>query len=414
MGKRTLEDIDVKGKRVLVRADFNVPIEQGAGAVASFDHRLRATLPTIRYLLGQDGAIILCSHLGRPGGRVVEELRLGPVGERLSALLSRPVATLRDCIGVEVESAVAGMSRGEIILLENLRFHPGEEDNDTMFARGLASLADVFVMDAFGVAHRAHASTVGVPRYLPSVAGLLMQREIQIMGGVLNSPERPMAAILGGAKASDKIMVLESLLDRVDRLFIGGGMAATFLKSLGHGTGVSLVEEDKLEVARDLINRARDKGISLHLPTDVVVSTEFGREPGSVDRVSVDQVPEGCYIMDIGPESVDGFVAGLRDCKTVIWNGPMGVFELQPFVEGTRRIAEALASSDATTVVGGGSTAEAVEQFCLGDRMTHVSTGGGASLEFLEGKDLPGIVALPDEGSPSACRENPGVEANDD
>ena len=398
MAKRTLKDVDVRGKRVLVRVDFNVPIEQGVKAIASYDHRLRMTLPTIQYLLEQNSRIILCSHLGRPGGKVVEELSMAPLGQRLSVLLSRPVKSLNDCVGPDVETAVSEMSAGDIVMLENLRFHPGEEKDDPEYARNLASLADVFVMDAFAVAHRAHASTVGVPLYLPSVVGLLAQREIEIMGRVLESPARPLAALLGGSKVSDKIMVLENLLNRVDRLFIGGGMAVTFLRSLGHPTGASSVEEDKLDFASQLLRTARDNGISVHLPQDVVVCQEFGAESGEVRTVPVDQVPTGCYVMDIGARSIEEFVTGLRVCRTVIWNGPMGVFEFPAFAEGTRRIAEALTSLDATTVVGGGSTAEAVEEMGLIDRMTHVSTGGGASLEFMEGKELPGIAALPDKG----------------
>ena len=400
MAKRTLNDLDVKGKRVLVRVDFNVPIEQGVETLASYDHRLRATLPTIQYLLEQNSRIILCSHLGRPCGEVVESLRMAPVGERLSVLLARPVKSLKDCIGPKVEGTVAAMSAGDIVMLENLRFDSGEEENDPRFAEALASLAEVFVMDAFAVAHRTHASTVGVSGYLPSAAGLLVQREIELMGEALESPARPLAALLGGAKVSDKITVLENLLDRMDRLFIGGGMCVTFLRTVGYPVGASSVEDDKLDFAAQLLQRARDKGISVHLPEDVVVSEKFSADPRRVRTVPCDQVPSGWYVMDIGPRSVEGFISGLQGCKTVIWNGPMGVFEFPAFSEGTRRIGAALASLDATTVVGGGSTAEAVEELGLMDRMTHVSTGGGASLEFLEGKELPGIAALPDRDSP--------------
>ena len=399
MAKRTLKDVDVRGKRVLVRVDFNVPIEQGVEAIASYDQRLRATLPTIRHLLEQNSKVILCSHLGRPKGKVVEELRMAPVVDRLSLLLSRPVKSMKDCTGPEVEASIAGMSGGDIVMLENLRFHPGEEKNDPEFASALASLADLFVMDAFAVAHREHASTVGVPRYLPSVAGLLVQREMELMGKALDAPARPLAALLGGAKVSDKIMVLENLLDRIDRLFIGGGMSVTFLSALGRRTGASSVEEDNLDFASRLLRRAADKGIDVHLPKDVVVSDEFSAGPGQGSAVRVDRVPEGSYVMDIGPETVADFVTGLGACKTVIWNGPMGVFEFPAFADGTRRVAEALAALDATVVVGGGSTAEAVENLGLVDEMTHVSTGGGASLEFMEGKELPGIAALPDKSS---------------
>ena len=399
MAKKTIRDVDLGGKRVLVRVDFNVPIEQGAEALSSYDHRLRATLPTIQYLLDQKCKIILCSHLGRPKGKVVEELRMAPVADRLSALLSRPVKSLRDCVGPEPEKAEATMAPGDILMLENLRFHPGEEKRDPTFAMALASLADIFVMDAFAVAHRAHASTVGVPLYLPSVAGFLLERELDVMGKALEAPIRPLAAVMGGAKVSDKIVVLENILNRVDRLFIGGGAAVTFLRSLGHSMGASSVDEDKLEMGSQLLQRARDAGICVHLPQDVVVSPEFAAEPNEVRTVSVDNVPDGWYVMDIGPASVEEYTAGLQGCRTVIWNGPMGVHEFPAFAEGTRRIGEALAGLDATIVVGGGSTAEAVEELGLADRMTHVSTGGGASLEFMEGKELPGIAALTDKDS---------------
>ena len=397
VARRTLQNIHVKGMRVLVRVDFNVPIEQGTESLASYDHRLRATLPTIQYLLEQPCKVILCSHLGRPKGKTVDELRLEPVGDRLSVLLGRPVKNLRECIGPEVETAIAGMSDGDVVLLENLRFDAGEEKNDSAFARALASLADVFVMDAFAVAHRAHASTVGIPRHLPSAMGYLTQREVEHLGRVLEAPAQPMAVVLGGAKVSDKILMLENLLSRMDRLFIGGCMAAIFLRALGHPTGASPVEEDRLDFAAGFLQRAHEKSISVHLPRDVVVASEFSAGSQEVRVVPADQVPDGWYIMDIGERSVEDFRAGLKACRTVIWNGPMGVFEFPPFAHGTRRIGEALASLDATTVVGGGSTAEAVEELGLMDRMTHVSTGGGASLEFLRGEELPGIAALPEE-----------------
>ena len=398
MAKRTLKDTEVEGKRVLVRVDFNVPIDQGIETLASYDHRLRASLPTIQYLLERNSKVILCSHLGRPSGRVVEELRMAPVADRLSFLLSRSVQPLQDCVGPEVESAVGTMSSGDVLMLENLRFRPEEEKNDPNFARALASLSDVFVMDAFAVAHRAHASTVGVPQYVPSVAGLLMQREVELMGKALESPELPLAALLGGAKVSDKIMVLENLLGRIQALFIGGGMSNTFLRAMGYSVGASSVEEDRLEVASQLLQRAGQNGITVYLPQDVVISREFRADPGPecVRTVPVDQVPDDWYVMDIGVSSIEAYAAGLRACKTVIWNGPMGVFEFPAFAEGTRRIGEVVASLNATTVVGGGSTAEAVEELGLMDRMTHVSTGGGASLEFMEGKELPGVAALPD------------------
>ncbi len=397
MSKRTLSQLDVAGKTVLARVDFNVPIEQGAAAIANYDQRLRATLPTIEYLLERGCKVLLCSHLGRPGGRVDESLRLAPVGDRLAALLGRPVAGLSDCIGPAVADAVSAMAPGQIGLLENLRFHAGEEKNDAAFAGELAALADCFVMDAFAVAHRAHASTVGVPQRLPTAMGLLMQREIESLGVALAEPERPLAALLGGAKVSDKILVLENLLSRLDHLLIGGGMAVTFLAAAGESVGASAVEEDRLDFARDALRRAAAGGVTVHLPQDVVAASEFAPQPNAVNTVPVAGVPDGWYIMDVGQETASRYAAALAGCKTILWNGPMGVFEMEQFRAGTRRVANSIAGlSGATTVVGGGSTAEAVEALGLVDRMTHVSTGGGAALEFLEGRELPGIAALPD------------------
>jgi phosphoglycerate kinase len=397
MAKRSLADLDISGKRVLVRVDFNVPIEQGIDAIASYDHRLRATLPTIEYLLQRECRVILCSHLGRPAGKIDESVRLGPVGGRLATLLGRPVANLSDCIGPEVTSAINAMKTGEVALLENLRFHEGEEKADPEFAGALASLADCFVMDAFAVAHRAHASTVGLPKLLPSAMGLLVQREVESMGQALESPQRPLAALMGGAKVSDKILVLENLLDKLDHLLIGGGMAVTFLNAMGYGTGASSVEEDRLQFAREVLNRANASSVAVHLPKDVVIASEFSAEPAESRTVPADQVPSGSYVMDIGEASAADFSAALGGCSTIIWNGPMGVFEMPRFSHGTRAVAQAIAGlSGTTTVVGGGSTAEVVEELGLMERMTHVSTGGGASLEFLEGKELPGIAALPD------------------
>ena len=397
MTKRTLSQLDVAGKTVLVRVDFNVPIEQGVEAIANYDQRLRATLPTIEYLLERRCKVVLCSHLGRPRGQVDEGLRLAPVGERLSVLLDRPVVSLADCIGPDVAAAVGDMSEGEICLLENLRFHPGEEKNDDSFISGLASLADCFVMDAFAVAHRAHASTVGLPNLLPAAMGLLTQREVESLGLALAEPERPLAALMGGAKVSDKILVLENLLPRLDHLFIGGGMAVTFLAATGKPVGASPVEEDRLEFARDVLRRADRDGVAVHLPDDVVVADAFAPEPDSVATAAVSDVPDGWYIMDVGAETAGRYVSTLTACKTILWNGPMGVFEMEKFKAGTRAVADSIAGlPHATTVVGGGSTAEAVESLGLMERMTHVSTGGGASLEFLEGRELPGIAALPD------------------
>tara|TARA_B100000315_G_scaffold259312_1_gene314862 strand:- start:327 stop:1532 length:1206 start_codon:yes stop_codon:yes gene_type:complete len=400
MSKRSLGDLDVAGHRVLVRVDFNIPIEeQGVEAIASYDQRLRATLPTIRYLLERDCRVILCSHLGRPKGAIVEPLRLAPIGDRLAVLLGRPVRTLKDCIGWDVVSAVGAMVPGDITLLENLRFHAGEEKNAAEFGEALATLADCFVMDAFAVAHRAHASTVGLSQHLPSAMGLLVQREVEALSQALEAGEdgKPLAALLGGAKVSDKILVLENLLDKLDHLFIGGGMSVTFLRAVGYGTGASSIEEARLEFAREIMSRAAGAGVQVHLPMDVVAASQFSADAPEVRTVGVNQIPEGWYIMDIGNTTARLFSEKLGQCKTIVWNGPMGVFEMPRFSQGTRAVAEAIAGlSGVTSVVGGGSTAEVVEDLGLMERMTHVSTGGGASLEFLEGKELPGIAALPD------------------
>ncbi len=396
MNKRTLEDLEVEGKVVLLRADFNIPIpDSGPEALGGRDHRLRAALPTIRRLLDRNCKILLCSHLGRPKGRVVEALRMAPIAARLAGILSRPVEALDDCIGPGVEGRVSRMRPGDILMLENLRFHPGEEANDPEFAKALASLAGVFVLDAFGAAHRAHASIVGPPQHLPSAMGLLLQREVEAIGGALESPQRPLATVLGGAKVSDKIKLIENLVARADLLLIGGGMGAAFLKAQGVSVGASPVEEDQLDRAAGLLAAARGKNTPIHLPVDVVVSSEFSRDPSKVQCAPVDRIPEGCQIMDIGPRTVEEFSDRLSRCGTVIWNGPVGVFEYPRFSAGTKGVAEALASLDATTIIGGGSTAEAVASLGLSHRMTHVSSGGGAMIEFMEGKDLPGIAALP-------------------
>lgn len=397
MAKRTLDQLDVAGKRVLVRVDFNVPIDQGIEGISLYDQRLRATLPTIRYLIDQGSRVVLCSHLGRPNGEVVEGLRLAPVGDRLAMLLERPVKSLPDITGPSVASAVSEMAPGDVVLLENLRFHPGEEKNDEAFACELADSVDCFVMDAFAVCHRAHASTAGITKYLPSAMGLLVQKEVESMGKALESPEKPLAALMGGAKVSDKILLLDNLLEQLDHLFIGGGMSVTFLNAMGYSTGASRIEDDRLDFAREIMERAKAANINLHLPEHVVVANEFVADPGETDSVHVGDVPDGWYIMDIAPASAEEFSKALTGCKTIIWNGPMGVFEMPKFSQGTRTVAEAIAGlSGVTTVVGGGSTAEAIEELGLMDKMTHVSTGGGASLEFLEGKELPGIAALPD------------------
>ena len=387
--KKTVRDVEVAGKRVLVRVDFNVPLAEGRVAD---DTRIRAALPTINYLLQHGAKVILMSHLGRPKGKVLDELRLDPMAERLSELLDRPVRKLDGCVGPKVEAAVAEMQPGDVILLENTRFHPGEKSNDPAFARKLASLADIFVNDAFGAAHRAHASVVGVAEYLPAVAGFLMEKEITFLGQALTAPKHPFVAILGGAKISSKIGVIENLLTKVDGLLIGGGMANTFLKAQGHEIGQSLVEDDSLDVASKTLERAGEK---LVLPVDVVVADRFDAAADS-EVVPVDQVPEDWRILDIGPETVELFKRELAGAKTVVWNGPMGVFEFPRFAEGTFAIARFLADLEATTIVGGGDVVAAVGQAGVTDRIAHVSTGGGASLEFLEGKPLPGIAALED------------------
>jgi phosphoglycerate kinase len=397
MNKKTVRDIDVAGKRVLVRVDFNVPLDSATGQVAD-DTRIRAALPTIQYLRERGAKVILCSHLGRPDGKVVDRLRLRPVAARLSALLNAPVTMAPDCVGPDVEALVARMQPGDLLLLENVRFHPEEEANDPAFARQLAALADVFVNDAFGTAHRAHASTEGVAHYLPAVAGLLMEKELTFLGGALTNPERPFAALIGGAKVSDKIGVLRHLLEKVDLLLIGGGMANTFLLALSKQIGDSLAEPEQVDVAREMLARTRQKGSPrVELPIDAVIADRLTAD--AVTRtidLEREPVPPGWRIMDIGPATVSRFVDALSPCRTVVWNGPMGVFELPPFAAGTLALARALADLPATTIVGGGETAQAVEQAGVADRISHVSTGGGAALEFLEGKTLPGVAALLD------------------
>jgi len=397
MKKKTVRDVEVEGKRVLVRVDFNVPLAEGRGSgepgrTVADDTRIRAALPTINYLLQHGAKVILMSHLGRPKGKVVDDLRLDPVAERLSELLDRPARKLDDCVGPDVEAAVAEMQPGDVILLENTRFHPEEKSNDPAFARELASLAGVFVNDAFGAAHRAHASVVGVAEYLPSVAGFLLEKEIAFLGQALTAPEHPFVAILGGAKISSKIGVIDNLLTRVDSLLIGGGMANTFLKAQGHEVGQSLVEDDSLEVAKETLERAGER---LVLPVDVVVADRFDAEADS-KVAPVAQSPEDWLILDIGPETVELFKRKLASAKTVVWNGPLGVFEFPRFAEGTFAIARFLADLEAITIIGGGDVVAAVRQAGMAARIDHVSTGGGASLEFLEGKPLPGIAALED------------------
>jgi phosphoglycerate kinase len=390
MPKKSIRELDVDGKRVLVRVDFNVPLANGR---VSDDTRIRAALPTLEYLIERHAKLILCSHLGRPKGRSDPAYSLKPAAERLSQLIERPVQMAPDCIGPVVKEQAAAVRPGQLLLLENLRFHPEEEANEATFCRELAALADVYVNDAFGSAHRAHASTAGVTASLPAVAGLLMERELNFLGKALTDPDRPFVAILGGAKVSDKIGVIERLLGTVDRLLIGGGMANTFLKAQGKAVGQSLLEADTLELARSLL---RQGGDTLMLPEDVCIADRFDAE-AQKQTVSVDSVPDEWRILDIGPQTIARFTASLQNARTVVWNGPMGVFEMPPFAVGTFALARALAElTQATTIIGGGDSAAAVEQSGLADQMTHISTGGGASLEFLEGKQLPGVAALQD------------------
>lgn len=396
MPKKTVRHLDVSGKRVLLRADLNVTFVPGTTQIAD-DGRIKATLPTIDHLKEHGASIVLCSHLGRPKGQVVEEMRLAPVADRLMELLGQPVKYVKDCVGPEVEQAAGELKPGDVLLLENLRFHAGEEKNDPDFARSLASLAEVYVDDAFGAAHRAHASIHAVTRFLPAAAGLQMARELEMLGEALDNPLRPLAAVMGGVKVSDKIAVLDNMVSRVDRLFIGGGMAATFLGAQGYETGLSPVEADSFQTTLDILSSAEKQKAQVFLPVDFVTADAF-EENASTEIVPFNQVPPGSFIMDIGPDTVESFRRGLNGCLTVIWNGPMGVFEWKAFSNGTRAMAEAIASlENATTVLGGGSTAEAVSAVGLASQVSHVSTGGGASLELMEGKELPGVAVLPDE-----------------
>ena len=392
--KKTIADIDVRGKRILLRVDFNVPLDSNSGRVLD-DTRIRAALPTIEYLRERGARLILCSHLGRPKG-VDDSLRLAPVARRLSELLGSPVRTTDDCVGPEVEEVAQDLGSGDVLLLENLRFYSEEQANDPDFAWVLASLADLYVNDAFGTAHRAHASTVGVAAYLPAVAGFLMEKELAFLGKALASPDRPFAAVIGGAKISTKMGVLENLLEKVDRLLIGGGMACTFLKAEGFEVGQSLLEEAHVETARQIMERASQRGLTLLLPSDVIVADRFQADARR-QQVSAEEIPRDWQIMDIGEKTAEAFIDALRDCKTVVWNGPVGVIEFEPFSQGSHRLAEAIAGLKATTIVGGGETVAVVERLGLQDKFSHVSTGGGAALEFLEGRELPGVAALEDK-----------------
>ncbi len=394
MNKKTVKDIEVAGKKVLVRVDFNVPLNDKKEVTD--DKRIVAALPTIEYLVGQNAKVILCSHLGRPKGEFKPEFSLQPVAERLEKLIGKKVTFASDVIGESAQAAVAGMQDGDIVLLENVRFHKEETANDPEFSKKLASFADIFVNDAFGTAHRAHASTVGVASYIPAVAGFLIGKELDVLGGALENPVRPFVAILGGAKVSDKIGVIDNLIKKVDAIIIGGGMAYTFLKAEGMEVGASLVDNERLELALDLLKKAKAKGVDIMLPVDSIVADKFDVN-AKTDVVPSEHMPEGWLGLDIGPATKMLYTDKIRTAKTVIWNGPMGVFEMAPFAEGTKAIAKAMADSEAVTIIGGGDSAAAVKQLGFADAMTHISTGGGASLEYLEGIELPGIVALQDK-----------------
>ena len=397
MGKMTIRDIEVSGKRILVRVDFNVPLDEKTGEITD-DSRIRATMPTIKYLIERRARIILMSHLGRPKGKVVDNLRLGVVARRLSQLLGQSVGMAMDCFGPEVEKSVASLKDGDILLLENLRFHPDEENGDDSFARALAGLGDIFVNDAFGTSHRAHASIVGVTHYLPAVAGFLMEKEIRNLGNILQKPAHPFAALLGGAKISDKVGMLENIMGKVDLVLIGGGMAATFLKAKSYEVGLSLIEADRLGTAANLMEEAMGKGVRWLLPVDVMVADESSAE-ARVEIVSAESIPKNKKIVDVGPQTIASFSGELGKCKTVLWNGPLGIYEVPQFAKGTQEIAKLLASLEATTILGGGSTAEVAGEMGLTDKTTFVSTGGGASLEFLGSGTLPGVTALMDRKS---------------
>ncbi|GBF10648.1 phosphoglycerate kinase [Tepidibacillus sp. HK-1] len=393
MNKKTVRDIDLKGKKVFCRVDFNVPLQDG---VITDDTRIRAALPTIQYIMEQGGKVILASHLGRPKGKVVEEMRLTPVAIRLSELLGKEVKKTDEAVGDDVKVLINQMNEGDVVLLENVRFYPGEEKNDAELAKAFAELADVYVNDAFGAAHRAHASTEGIAKYLPAVAGFLMEKEIEFLGKALSNPERPFTAIIGGAKVKDKIGVIENLLEKVDNLIIGGGLAYTFIKSQGYEIGKSLLEEDKIDLAKSFIEKAKENNVRFLMPVDAVVADDFS-ETANTKIVDIKEIPADWEALDIGPKTVELYREVILNSKLVVWNGPMGVFEMDRFAKGTNGIAQAMADTNATTIIGGGDSAAAIEKAGLADQMTHISTGGGASLEFMEGKELPGVVALNDK-----------------
>ena len=393
--KKTIMDVDVANKKILLRCDFNVPQDKETGAITS-DKRIVAALPTIEYLLSKGAAVIACSHLGKPKGEWKEKLTLKPVADRMSQLLGKPVIFAKDIVGEDAKAKAAALKSGEILLLENLRFDPREEKNDAGFAKELAELAELYVSDAFGTVHRAHASTAGVAAFLPAVSGLLVAKELEIMGGALNDPKRPFVAVLGGAKVSDKIGVINNLLEKADTIIIGGGMAYTFAKAQGGSIGNSLCESDKLDYALQMIEKAKKNGVKLLLPTDTVAAKEFAADAESC-VVKTMEIPADMEGLDIGPNTTEAFCNAVKGAGTVVWNGPMGVFEFEKFAKGTRAMAQALADSGAVTIIGGGDSAAAVEQMGFADKITHISTGGGASLEFLEGLELPGVACLLDK-----------------
>ncbi|HFJ9405082.1 phosphoglycerate kinase [Bacillus pacificus] len=394
MNKKSIRDVDLKGKRVFCRVDFNVPMKEGK---ITDETRIRAALPTIQYLVEQGAKVILASHLGRPKGQVVEELRLTPVAARLGELLGKDVKKADEAFGPVAQEMVAAMNEGDVLVLENVRFYAGEEKNDAELAKEFAALADIFVNDAFGAAHRAHASTAGIADYLPAVSGLLMEKELEVLGKALSNPERPFTAIIGGAKVKDKIGVIRHLLDKVDNLIIGGGLAYTFVKALGHEIGLSLCEDDKIELAKEFMQLAKEKGVNFYMPVDVVITEEFS-ETATTKIVNIDSIPSNWEGVDIGPKTREIYADVIKNSKLVVWNGPMGVFEMTPFSQGTKAVGQALADAEGTySVIGGGDSAAAVEKFGMADKMSHISTGGGASLEFMEGKELPGVVCLNDK-----------------
>lgn len=392
MGKKTIEDVNVRGKRVLVRVDFNVPRNKETGEITD-DARMRAALPTLQYLIDHGAKVIVMSHLGRPKGKVVEELRLTEVGKHLSELLGKQVRKMDDCIGPDVEAAVAEMKDGDVILLENVRFYPQEEKNDVHFSKELAKLGDIYVNDAFGTAHRAHGSTAGVGVFLPSVTGYLMKKELTALGNALMRPVKPFVAIIGGAKISDKIGVVSYLIGRADTIIIGGGMANTFLAAQGYDMKASLIEPESIEVAKETLEQAKNAGTELLLPVDVTIAAAFDA-PETAKAADIDAIDDGWMALDIGPKTIEKYVAKVADAKTVIWNGPMGVFEQDVFAVGTNALAKAVAESDAYSVVGGGDSVAAVKKSGMADKINHISTGGGASLEFMEGRVLPGLAII--------------------